>query len=379
VQSSDIPVKIDIPFARDAGQFSNPIPDSPTGIAGRASWKLGFPPETMQPIDSGGTPPFGQDMNGVDNALSAWIRWQCDGGPVQYDATFQTNVGGYPLSALLQSADGLGWWLSQAENNMSDPDTGGANWQFVPGDASFNGNPNGNVSGHAATANSPPSVCWDTVNKLWWRSTGGTTWITIQSVNPVVLLSSTASHNYVSDDNGLVYVRSNDGSDMSDALPAMNNVINGWGITIYNGDATGSLTLTSTTAINGVSNASITLAPRQTIKLNADTTGAFWSTVPVVPRVFSGQAIYVNSSGTFAPGVYDIDTSGGSITFQLELGGAVGDNYFFRDVAGFFAANNLIVDPNGRTIEGQTGTMVFDVPWTQFLMTRNTDPNYSLV
>lgn len=376
--ASDIPVKIDIPFARDAGQFVDQVPDASPGIPGRASFRLGFPPETMEPIEVGGTPPFGQDMNGILNQSTAWLRWQAAGGPVYYDAAFQTNVAGYPQGALIMSADGLGQWFSLQDNNVTNPDTGGSGWLFVPYAGTHAGDPNGVVTGHAATSVSPPSLLWDSTNLVWWRSTGTTTWVALLSVNPVTLLAS-GVHNYVAADNGKVFIRSNAGSNMSDALPNAGSVTNGWGVTVFNGDASAQLTLTCTTGINGVALASVTLQPRQSIKLNADASGNFWSTVPPIPQVFSGQAVYVNVNGTYPPGVYDVDTSAGPVTFQLELGGVQGDNYVIRDISGTFAKNNCVIDPNGRTIEGQSGNFACDVPFTQFLLSRNVDTDYSLI
>jgi hypothetical protein len=132
MQSSDIPSKIQLPFAKNAGGpyiRTVPIP-SQIGIQdGAASWNDGFPPLNFLPDSAGGVNPFGQDMNGVLNAISSLLWWYSAGGPVSYDSSFQTAIGGYPKGAIVQSVTTLGMlWQSTAENNMTDPDTGGAGW-----------------------------------------------------------------------------------------------------------------------------------------------------------------------------------------------------------------------------------------------------------
>lgn len=137
MQISSIPVKFPIPFANSAGGgFTRPIPTaSQIGIqSGAASLTDGFPPLCFQPVAAGGVPPFGEDFNGLLNPITAWNRWQSAGGPIVYDPTFQSAVGGYPQSAIIQSAVVPGkLWYSTVDNNTSNPDTLGANWTAPPG------------------------------------------------------------------------------------------------------------------------------------------------------------------------------------------------------------------------------------------------------
>lgn len=131
MQSSNIPAKIPLPFAYAAGSgYVNPIPTaSQIGVVnGRASLHDGFPPLTFTPIASGGVPPFGSDMNGILNEITAIQQWQQAGGFFVYDSSFSTTVGGYPKGAILLSTDLTGLWISSAENNTTNPDTGGAGW-----------------------------------------------------------------------------------------------------------------------------------------------------------------------------------------------------------------------------------------------------------
>ena len=128
---SNAPRKVALPFAENGEK--NTIPEGSSPSAGFASMNDGFPPLTRQPVGSGGIPPQGLDMNGILYYLSSLNKWQSAGGSFVYDSTFATDsdVGGYPNGAILLRADGTGFWLNQADNNTTNPDTGGANWQPI--------------------------------------------------------------------------------------------------------------------------------------------------------------------------------------------------------------------------------------------------------
>jgi hypothetical protein len=68
-------------------------------------------------------------MNGLMNRATAGIRWLQAGGLPIHDAAYSTAIGGYPNGAILVRADGTGFWRSTADNNLTDPDTGGAGWR----------------------------------------------------------------------------------------------------------------------------------------------------------------------------------------------------------------------------------------------------------
>lgn len=135
MQISNLPAnKFSIPFASAAGAgFINVIPEaSQIGITnGAASLTDGFPPLNFLPVGSGGVPPFGQDMNGILKEISAWTQWQNAGGLVPYDATFSTAIGGYPQSAVLAGTTAGAVWLSTVDNNVTNPNTGGAGWVLL--------------------------------------------------------------------------------------------------------------------------------------------------------------------------------------------------------------------------------------------------------
>lgn len=128
MQRSSPPAKVPNPWASSAaGSLVTAIPQT-TATAGRASWTMGFTASNMTPIGSGGIPPYMSDVNGAINAVSSIDQWTQAGGPWIYDSTFATNISGYPKGATIQASNGYGLWLSTADTNSNNPDTGGANW-----------------------------------------------------------------------------------------------------------------------------------------------------------------------------------------------------------------------------------------------------------
>lgn len=129
---SAIPTRFPIPWGNSAGpSFIRTIPTASQipVQAGAASLTDGFPPDNFTPVGAGGTPPFGQDFNGILNQITKWQIWNQAGAPIGYDATFSTSVGGYPAGAILASNVTLGlFWMSTVDNNTSNPDSGGSNW-----------------------------------------------------------------------------------------------------------------------------------------------------------------------------------------------------------------------------------------------------------
>lgn len=130
--ASAVPTKFQIPWGNSAGgSYIHPVPQaSQIGItAGAASLTDGFPPATFSPIAAGGTPPFGQDFNGILNQITLWNQWQSAGGPLIYDGTFASAIGGYPKGAMIQSSVTIGlFFVSLIDGNSSNPDSGGTNW-----------------------------------------------------------------------------------------------------------------------------------------------------------------------------------------------------------------------------------------------------------
>jgi hypothetical protein len=137
MQLTDIPVKMITPWATDAGpSYVRVVPvDSQIGIDdGAASFETGFPPLNFTPVGAGGVPPFGQDMNGIFNVTTAWLRWTQAGGPAYFDALFAADIGGYPIGAFLQSAVTPGsFFISLINNNLNNPDSITTGWLAFPG------------------------------------------------------------------------------------------------------------------------------------------------------------------------------------------------------------------------------------------------------
>lgn len=148
MQNSQLPLKWYKPFAADdAAKVEIPVttPD-PT----RASQSAGFPPLTMQPPESGGVPPQGEDFNGAMNQVARVAWWMLAGGALPFDAAWaaDANIGGYPQGAVVTSADLQGDWISTADNNTNNPDTNGTAWVpgYAYGSTSLTGLTNANVT-----------------------------------------------------------------------------------------------------------------------------------------------------------------------------------------------------------------------------------------
>jgi microcystin-dependent protein len=112
------PINNPVPFATSG--LKNVIP-VPTAFGGAASMTNGFPAETMTPIVAGGTPPAGQDMNGILHQLSSHSVWLNAGGMYRFDAALAAAIGGYSAGAVLQTDDGLSAYVSTVDGNMINP------------------------------------------------------------------------------------------------------------------------------------------------------------------------------------------------------------------------------------------------------------------
>lgn len=127
MQQSDLPARFNIPFANNAGSsYIRQVPQAhqtPSTTDAPASLYDGFPPETFQPLASGGIPPSGADFNGLLNQITAALRWLAAGGPAVYNAGFSVAIGGYPKGSVLSSTETADLqWISTVENNVTDPD-----------------------------------------------------------------------------------------------------------------------------------------------------------------------------------------------------------------------------------------------------------------
>lgn len=169
--ASSVPTKVAVIWGAGAGgSFIRTVPvPSQIGITGgAASFTDGFPPLCFDAVGSGGIPPAGQDFNGAFNAVTAWNQWQSAGGLVAYDSVFSSAVGGYPKGALLAKAAGGGLWLSQVDNNTTDPDTGGAGWTSLGSGPSVT-----ILTSGSGTYTVPPGTTWLEIEMIGGGSGGG--------------------------------------------------------------------------------------------------------------------------------------------------------------------------------------------------------------
>lgn len=127
MQLSTAPSQVPAVFAATGTKNSIPLTAASAPAPNNATYDVGFPNVTMTPVPSGGLPPFGADFNGILNALSGVTNFASAGGIYPYNATFATQIGGYPKGALVQKAIG-GYWRSTTDNNLTNPDAGGAGW-----------------------------------------------------------------------------------------------------------------------------------------------------------------------------------------------------------------------------------------------------------
>ncbi|WP_281083895.1 hypothetical protein [Klebsiella quasivariicola] len=129
MEKTATPDLIAVPFANNGVKNNIPVESQIDITDGAASFNDGFPPLTMTPVVSGGVPPFGQDFNGILNAITSSIRWACAGGLYSYNSDFATSIGGYPAGAMLLGSDTSSLWMNISDNNTGD--IGGGNWMPV--------------------------------------------------------------------------------------------------------------------------------------------------------------------------------------------------------------------------------------------------------
>ncbi|MGL4686459.1 MAG: hypothetical protein ACRCVY_06880, partial [Commensalibacter sp.] len=85
------PKNITMPFAQKG--LKNNIPEErDSSNPGQASLAEGFPAATMLPINQGGVPPSGRDMNGILNLLAQHIQYLNAGGTYTFDGNFAVKM-----------------------------------------------------------------------------------------------------------------------------------------------------------------------------------------------------------------------------------------------------------------------------------------------
>lgn len=123
------------PFGENADPSTiRTIPESksPSDPKQDASWSTGFPAVTMKPIQSGGIPPEGPDMNGVLNAISGHTVFVGGGGQYKWSDAYVAAKGGYAKGSVIQSDAGDFSYISTVDGNTenfnSSPSSIGVKW-----------------------------------------------------------------------------------------------------------------------------------------------------------------------------------------------------------------------------------------------------------
>src|SRR5690348_9644114 len=156
MQKSNAPTKFTVAFASGTGAGPvNTVPLTPGATPGAASYQTGFTSVNMEPIASGGVPPFGADFNGIiQNATKAQI-WQQAGFTWTFDSAFSgnANIGGYPAQSVLMMGSGNGLWINKTDNNTTNPDAAGTSgWLGLPAVGAYT------ISTTGGTTTPSPSV-----------------------------------------------------------------------------------------------------------------------------------------------------------------------------------------------------------------------------
>lgn len=229
MQKSNAPTKLTIVFASGTGAGPvNAIPLTPGSTAGTASYQTGFTSVNMEPIASGGVPPFGADFNGLFQDSTKARIWQQAGYMYPFDSAFagNSNIGGYPAGSALMMSSGKGLWLNQTDNNTANPDvTGASGWLGIAaaGTSTINTTggtvtPDPSVLGVttliiAGTLTSNASITLPLIAGLKWivvNNTSGSFTVTIQGASGtgVQVAQGTSNASYVFTDGTNFYATS---------------------------------------------------------------------------------------------------------------------------------------------------------------------------
>lgn len=123
------PGKIITPWASTGSK--NPIPPNANNTTGSAGFDKGFPDITMTPEEAGGTPPAGQDFNGIFYQITDIIRYMQAGGQAAFSSSLSAAIGGYPKGALVLSGDGVTIFQNQTDGNTNNPNTSQTGWKIA--------------------------------------------------------------------------------------------------------------------------------------------------------------------------------------------------------------------------------------------------------
>lgn len=121
------PPSLTVAFATSGDRVAVPI--TPSITPGAASFDLGFPPLNSVAPESGGIPPAREDMNGALYMTTAHIAWIQAGGCYPFNPDVVTEVGGYAVGAVVQSAvTPTTFFLNTVDGNTNNPDSVMTGW-----------------------------------------------------------------------------------------------------------------------------------------------------------------------------------------------------------------------------------------------------------
>lgn len=136
------------PFAQSGDKNTIPLERAIADPIYRASWKVGFPPNTRLPKDVGGEAPDGLDFNGILNVLSQAIVFLQKGNAYQFDAALAP----YPIGALVRSNDNLTTFQNTEPLNSNNPNSNMTGWRVYNGSGFIVDNLTTNDSAKAVSA-----------------------------------------------------------------------------------------------------------------------------------------------------------------------------------------------------------------------------------
>ncbi|HWH86151.1 MAG TPA: tail fiber protein, partial [Pseudomonas sp.] len=115
------------PLAEDSSTKVLPPLTAAAAGFGRMSQESGFPPETQEPLETGGKAPQRDDFNGAFNLLSQHTVFQQAGGRYKFNAALSYDIG-----HRIVLDDGMTEVMSIVDDNTNNPNAGlGAGWREV--------------------------------------------------------------------------------------------------------------------------------------------------------------------------------------------------------------------------------------------------------
>jgi hypothetical protein len=99
-----------------------PVPSQAGVLVGAASFADGFPPATRTDPETGGQPPYGEDMNGILFMMSVYCALMQAGQIVPFNTAAATAFGGYAIGANVAMTNGEGFWFNTVDGNTDDPE-----------------------------------------------------------------------------------------------------------------------------------------------------------------------------------------------------------------------------------------------------------------